>query len=121
MNNRHPWPLKKSKSWGPFWSYQLDSRANPAHLPQIWDKWAELAVLQNDPLDYDFFNCCGCQTFILAEIHCYLSALKNLLNNSIKCTEVHFASFLSGGFTAMAVMNPLERLLAKHTSVQSYS
>ena len=23
MNNRHPWPLKKSKSWGPFWSYHL--------------------------------------------------------------------------------------------------
>ena len=22
MNNRHPWPLKKSKSWGLFWSYQ---------------------------------------------------------------------------------------------------
>ena len=22
MNNRHPWQLKKSKSWEPFWSYQ---------------------------------------------------------------------------------------------------
>ena len=27
MNNRHPWPLKKSKSWGPFWRYQLNSTA----------------------------------------------------------------------------------------------
>ena len=27
MNNLHPWPLKKSKSWGPFWSYQLNSSA----------------------------------------------------------------------------------------------
>ena len=26
----HPLPLKKSKSWGPFWSYQLNSTANPA-------------------------------------------------------------------------------------------
>ena len=25
--------------------YQLDSSANPAHLPQKWAKWAELAVL----------------------------------------------------------------------------
>ena len=25
---------KKSKSWGPFWSYKLNSTANPAHLPQ---------------------------------------------------------------------------------------
>ena len=34
MSNRHLWQLKKSKSWGPFWSYQLNSTANPAHLPQ---------------------------------------------------------------------------------------
>ena len=40
--NRQPWQLKKSKSWAPFWSYQLDSSANPTHLPR---KWAELAVL----------------------------------------------------------------------------
>jgi hypothetical protein len=45
MNNRHLWQLKKSKSWGPFWSYQLNSSANPAHLPQKLAKWAELAVL----------------------------------------------------------------------------
>ena len=45
MNNRHPWPLKKSKSWGPFWSYQLSSTANSAYSPQKLAKWAELAVL----------------------------------------------------------------------------
>ena len=33
------------------------------------------------------------------------------------CTEVHFSSFLSGGFTTMAVINPPERKLAKRTSV----
>ena len=32
MSNRHLWQLKKSKSWGPFWSYQLNSTANSAHL-----------------------------------------------------------------------------------------
>ena len=30
---------------GPFWSYQLNSTANLAHLPRNWAKWAELAVL----------------------------------------------------------------------------
>ena len=25
MSNRHPWQLKKSKSWVPFWSYQLNN------------------------------------------------------------------------------------------------
>jgi hypothetical protein len=32
-------------------------------------------------------------------------------------TEVRFASFLSSGFTAMAVMNPPEKKLEKYTSV----
>ena len=31
----------------------------------------------------------------------------------MECTEVHFASLLSGGFTTMAVINPPERKLAK--------
>ena len=29
-----PGQLKKWKSWEPFWSYQLNNTANPAHLPQ---------------------------------------------------------------------------------------
>ena len=33
------------------------------------------------------------------------------------CTEVHFVSFLSGGFTTMVVINPPERKLAKRTSM----
>ena len=68
----------KFKSWGPFWSYQLNSTPNLAHLPRNWAKWvkwAELAVLfscwlQNGSLDFDFFNCHGCQTFIMYKIHC---------------------------------------------------
>ena len=87
MNNRHPWPLKKSKSWGPFWSYLLNSTANPAHLPQKQAKRAELAVqfswqLQNGPQDLNFFNCPGCRTFILCEIHRYLCPPKSWHNNS---------------------------------------
>ena len=36
MNNQYPWQLKKSKFWGPFGSYQLNSTANSAHLaPRI--------------------------------------------------------------------------------------
>ena len=37
--------LKKWKSWELFWSYQQNSTANPAHLPQNWTKLAKLAVL----------------------------------------------------------------------------
>ena len=32
----------------------------------------------------------------------------NIYGSSVGCTEVRFASFLSGGFTTMAVMNPPE-------------
>ena len=35
-------------------------------------------------------------------------------------TEVCFASFLSGGFTTVAVINPPERKLAKRTSVHCF-
>jgi hypothetical protein len=50
---------KKSKFWGPFWSYQLNSFANSACSPRKWAKWAELAVLlswhlQNGPHNVDF-------------------------------------------------------------------
>ena len=41
------WPLKKSKSWGLFWSYQLNSSVNPTHLPQKWVKFAGLAMVLN--------------------------------------------------------------------------
>ena len=39
LNIRHPGQLTKWKSWEPFWSYQLNSTANPAHLPHIWAKF----------------------------------------------------------------------------------
>ena len=45
INIRHPWQLKKSKSWEPFWSYQLNSTADLANLAHFWGKWAGLAVL----------------------------------------------------------------------------
>ena len=66
INIRHPWQLKKSNSWEPFWSYQLNSTANPAHLPPNWAKLAKLAVLfswqlQKGSQDFDFFNCLGCK------------------------------------------------------------
>ena len=41
-----------------------------------------------------------------------------MTTQTAQCTEVRFASFLSGGFTTMAVMNPPEKKLEKCTSVQ---
>ena len=36
------------------------------------------------------------------------------------CTEVRFATFFSGGFTTIAVINPPERKLEKRTTVHWY-
>ena len=36
INILHLGQLKKWKSWEPFGSYQLNTTANPAHLPQNW-------------------------------------------------------------------------------------
>ena len=41
----------------------------------------------------------------------------NEIFNFLHCIEVNFASFLSGGFTTQAVINPPKRKLAKRTSV----
>ena len=49
--------VEKSKSRGPFWSYQLNSTANSAHFAE-------------------------CRIFILCEIHCYLCPPKNWHDNS---------------------------------------
>ena len=39
---------------------------------------------------------------------------------TVQCTEVRYASLLSGGFTTVAVINPLEKKLANRTSVQCF-
>ena len=45
INIPDPGQLKKLKSWEPFWSYQINSTANRANLPQNWAKLAKSAVL----------------------------------------------------------------------------
>ena len=47
LNNWHPWQLKKSKSWEPFWSYRLNSTNNLANLANFLGIWAGLAVLSS--------------------------------------------------------------------------
>ena len=44
MYNRHPWSLKKSKSRGPFRSYQPNSSANSAHLAHFVGGQAECCL-----------------------------------------------------------------------------
>ena len=53
------------------------------------------------------------------KVHILGGVSQTILDTGEKhCTEVCFVNFLSGGFTIMAVMNPLENKLEKRTSVQ---
>ena len=63
-------------------------------------------IIQN--FDYKYIS----EHVLLCTQNCHLKT------NSTHCTEVGFASLLSGAFTTMAVTNPPERKLAKHTSAQ---
>ena len=76
---------KNSKSWRPFWSYQLNCQFGPFTKKSGKMGWIGSAVqlvAPKRPLGFWFFNCHGCQTFILYEIHCYLSPPKSWHNNS---------------------------------------
>ena len=97
MYNWHPLQLKKSKSWEPFGSYQLNSTANPAHLPQNRPNFEMNGLDWQCCLDgssktvprififssTDFFNCPGCRILTLFEIHCYLCPRIFGYNNSV--------------------------------------
>ena len=52
------------------------------------------------------------------ELQCLFFCCCCFPKSAAQCTAVRFASFLSSGFTIMAVINPPERKLAKRTSVQ---
>ena len=97
--NRYPWQLKKSKSWGRFWSYQLSSTANSAYPPRKWAKWAELAVLiswqlQNSPQDFDY-------SFELISIETYAPQFivhdKFFLGSVTHVLKLYFISYLHVG------------------------
>ena len=47
----------------------------------------------------------------------FYQILDTVKSRAVDCTEVCFASFLSGGFITAIVVNPPERKLAKRTSV----
>ena len=50
---------KKSKSWGQFWSYQLNSTANSARFARFLGKWAKLVLILIDLLCSVGDACCS--------------------------------------------------------------
>ena len=43
INIQQPGQLKKWKSWEPFWSYQVNTTANSAHLLQNWAQIGQIS------------------------------------------------------------------------------
>ena len=82
MKDWHPWQLKKSKSWGPFWSYQLNSTANSAHFAWFLGKWAKFSS-KTAPRILIFSIVLGAEySFYVKSMHCYLCPPKSWHNNS---------------------------------------
>ena len=93
MYNRHPLQLKKSKSWEPFGSYQLNSIANPAHLPQnrpnfevnglYWQCWLA-GSFQRAPRIFIFSIVLGAEClFYLKSIETHARAFSRLISDGI--------------------------------------
>ena len=76
-----------------------------------WENCETLLYFKGFLFTFCHFKCCHSRASYLLLAHL---EYKCLLHH---CTEVCFASFLSGGITTMAVINPLEKKLAKRTSV----
>ena len=60
---------------------------------------------------------CLNQELLKLDLRTLLELMENH-HSALQCTEVRFASFHSGGFITAIVVNPLERKVAKCTSVQ---
>ena len=74
--------IEKIKILGAVLSYQLESRANPVHYlkngPNGLNWQCYLAgSSKTAPKDLNFFQLPWVPNIILAEIHCYLNALKS--------------------------------------------
>ena len=61
----HQWQLKKSKSWGPFWSYQLDSTANSAHFARFLGSAVWLVAPKRPPRIWYFSIVLGAEYFFM--------------------------------------------------------
>ena len=93
----YPWQLKKIKILGAVLELPVPFTSKMGQMG-----WIGSAV-QNGTQDFEFFNCHGCITFILAEIHCYLSALK-IWHNNLFLSGVGSIYFRQLSFFAIQVL-----------------
>ena len=81
---------------------QADLFSDAVHL----DRYVNNKYVQNGPPKVSYFTPIATNYWLLFQ------------SQPVKCTEVRFASFFSGGLITAIVVNPPERKLAKCTSVQ---
>ena len=106
INIRHLGQLKKWKSWEPFGNYQLNSTANPAHLPQNW------AYFEVNGLDW---QCCLAGSSQRApRILIFSIAMGADYSFYVKTIETHARAFLPLNISAIGtVLYILIELLVK--------
>ena len=103
INIRHAMQLKKSKSWEPFRSYQLNSIANPADLPH------NSAKFEVNGLDW---QCCLAGSSKRApRILIFSIAMDADYSFYVKTIETHAREFVTLDVLAIGVMCSSQKLL----------
>ena len=117
-----PWLLGESVRRPGYHQYTLIRRViqkSQKYLQKrsLWNKSLQKKSLQKNTFERNPLE----RKFLCKKSLQKKSILKKPLWKTFLCTEVRFASFLSGGFTTMTAINPPEKKLSKRTSVQCES
>ena len=90
--------IEKSKSWGPFWSYQLNRTANSAHLAQITiTKYKVHKAMNSDHSTNSYLLDC-LHTQAVRNVLNFLSI--NSLNSNELCQILNSSQILENGVPA---------------------
>ena len=111
-----------------FSSFANENRKNKNHPPlyflydcivclfQVYTKMC-FRVIKKLSIVLGYCTVRKCTCLVFSTYMVLFTYTHNAMEWNLLHTDVHFASFLSGGFTTVAVINPSERKLAKRTPV----
>ena len=102
---------RKEQLFFAFWSFLLTNTF-------FWENSQRIKACMSAHCTHFSF----CTPFCTQLHHYVLATTQTCASQPNDCTEVCFANFFSGGFTTTAVINPLERKLAKthHSAMVSF-
>ena len=91
MNNWHQWQLKKIKIMEAVLELPAIQHSQSSQFTSKMGRIGRQVAPKRHPEILIFFNCYGCQSFILADIHCYLSGTLKSWNNNLLLSSVDWS------------------------------